>query len=165
MAELPLPCWAVKEKLVGLAPIAGEGVGDGVGVDEVGVMSWLIPGISESSRPNPLEALAVEDEPPDAAAVSPVVPDTVLLDAEDKDDCTAVFPVIGAADETEARLLCCVLLVWVRDPEVAGCAAAVFVVVLLTGICSDSDDPAMSVEAAEGATVAIFGEAGFLMRL
>lgn len=162
MAGLPPPCWAVKEKLVGLAPIAGEGVGDGVGVDDVGVMSWLIPGISESSRPNPLEPLAVEDEPPDAAAVSPVAPDTVLLDAEDKDDCTAVFPVMGAADETEARLLCCVLLVWVRDPEVGGCATAVFVVVLLTGICSDSDDP---VGTAEGATVAIFGEAGFLMRL
>ena len=52
-----------------------------------------------------------------------------------------------------------------RDPEVGGCAAAVFVVVLLTGICSGRDDPAMSVETAEGATVAIFDEAGFLMRL
>lgn len=155
----------MNEKLLGLAPIAGGSVGDGAGVDEVGVMSWLIPGISESSRPNPLEPLALEDEPPDAAAVSPVAPDTVLLEAEDRDACTAVFPVTGAADETEARLLCCVLLVWVRDPEVAGCELAVFGVVLLTGICSDSDDPAMSVETAEGATVAIFGEAGFLMRL
>jgi hypothetical protein len=87
-------------------------VGDGVGVDEVGVMSWLIPGISESSRLNPLEPLALDDELPDAAAVTPVTPDNkVLLEAEDEDDCTAVFPVMDAADDTAARLLCCVLLI------------------------------------------------------
>ena len=93
--------------------MTGAGVGDGVGVDEVGVMSWLIPGISESSRPKALEPLAPleEDDPPDAAAVSPVALDKVLFEAEDCDACTAVFPVIAAVDETAARLLCCVLLI------------------------------------------------------
>lgn len=126
---------------------------------------WFIPATSDRRRPNDREPVVVDPEDPPTAAVSPVAPDTVLLDAEDKDDCTAVFPAMGAADETAARLLCCVLLVWVRDPEVAGCAAAAFVDVVLTGICSDSDDPVMSVKTAEGATAAGFCEAGFLMRL
>lgn len=77
MAEFPLPCWAVNEKLAGLAPIAG------VEVDEVGVMSWFIPGISERSRPNPLEALIVPEEAPDTAAVNPVALDKVLFRVED----------------------------------------------------------------------------------
>jgi hypothetical protein len=115
VAGLPPPCWAVNEKLVRLVPIAGGVVADGgVGVDEVGVMSWFIPGISERSRPKALEPLAVleEDEPPDAAAVSPVAPDNkVLLEVEDADDCTAAVPVMDAADETAATLLCCVLLI------------------------------------------------------
>lgn len=129
------------------------------------VKIWFIPATSDRRRPKDREPLVVDAEDPPAAAVRPVAPDTVLLDAEDRDDCTTVFPVTGAADETAARLLCCVLLVWVRDPKVAGCSAAVFVVVLLTGVCSDSDGPVMSVETAEGATVAVFCEAGFLMRL
>jgi len=129
-------------------------------------MSWFIPGISESSLPNPLEALIVlEEEPPDAAAVSPVALDKVLFETEDGDVCTAVFPVMGAADETAARLLCCVLLIWGAGSEVAGCELAVFGVMVLTGVCSDNGDVDALVEAAEGATVAIFCEAGFLMRL
>ena len=36
---------------------------------------------------------------------------------------------------------------------------------VLTGICSDSGDVVVSVESAEGATVASFCDAGFLMRL
>jgi hypothetical protein len=107
-----------------------------------------------------------EDEP-SAAAVSPVVPDKVLLEAEDRDDCTAAFPTMGAVDETAVRLLCCILLVWERDSEVAGCELAVFGVMLLTGICSDSGDVdvVVSVATAEGAIVAILDVAGFLMRL
>ena len=90
---------------MGLAPMTGAGVGDGVGVDEVGVMSWFIPGISERSRPKALEPLPLpeEDGPPDAAAVSPGPPDDVLVDVVEADDGPAEAK---AADETAARLLC-----------------------------------------------------------
>jgi hypothetical protein len=101
----------------------GAGVGDGVGVDDVGVMSWLIPGISESRRLNVLEPLALPDgdEPPDAAAVSPVPPDEVLLDIAEIDDEPTAYAEVEAADETVARLLCCVLLVVVdKAPDVVG---------------------------------------------
>lgn len=165
MGGLLPPCWAVNEKLPGLVPIAGEGVGDGVGVDEVGVMSWLIPGISERSRLNPLEPLVLPEEESPGAAVSPVAPDKELLEVEDSGDCTTVFPVMDAADETVARLRCGVPMVWGRDSEVVGCELAVVDVKLLTGICSDSVDAVVSVKTVEGATVAVFGEAGFLMRL
>jgi hypothetical protein len=149
------PCWAVNEKLHGFAPIAGA----------VWVRIWFIPGISERRRLKDREPLVVDAEESPTAAVSRVAPDKVLLEGEGGDDCTAVFPVMDAADETAARLRCCVLLVWVRDSEVAGCAIAVFVAILLTGICSDSDVAVVSVKTAEGATVAVLGGADFLMRL
>lgn len=92
-----------------------------------------MPPISERRRPNDREPLIVDAEESPTAAVSLVDPDKVPLDVEVKADCTAVFPVMDAAGETAGRLLCCVVLVWVTDPEVAGCATAVFVVMLLTG--------------------------------
>lgn len=82
----------------------------GVGVVEVGVISWLIPGISERRRCNPLDPFALPEEEPPAAAVSPVDPDKVLFVAEDRDDCTAAFPAMDAVDETAVRLFCCILL-------------------------------------------------------
>lgn len=89
---------------MGLAPMTGEAVEDGVGVGEVGVVIWLIPGISEMSRLNALDPLALpeEDELPDAAAVSPGPPDDVLVDVVEADDGPAEAK---AADETAARLL------------------------------------------------------------
>jgi hypothetical protein len=70
----------VKLKLAGLRLIVGAGAG---GVEEActGVRSWPIPGISERRRPvdpEPFE-LPDADELLDAAAVSAVLPDGVLL--------------------------------------------------------------------------------------
>ena len=95
-------------------------MGDGVEVDDVGVISWLIPGISERSRPNALEPPVPpeEVEPPDAAAVSPAPPDDVLVDGAEADDGPTAYAEVEA-DETAARLLCCVLLVadWISDVD------------------------------------------------
>ena len=80
----------MNDRLRGLVPIAGDGDGCGAGDGEVGgavdtgVMSWLIPGISESRRPKDLELLTPPDAiaVPDAAAVSPLPPREVF--AEDR---------------------------------------------------------------------------------
>ena len=100
--------------------MTGEAVEDGVEVDEVGVVIWLIPGISEMSRLNALDPLALpeEDELPDAAAVSPAPPDDVLVDVAEADDGPTAYAEVEA-DETAARLLCCVLLVadWISDVD------------------------------------------------
>ena len=72
-------------------------------------------------------------------------------------------------DETAARLLCCVLLVVDRVPDVVGGAVTVSAVLLLTELFSKRDDTGddtdVPVKALEGVTVAVFGAAGFRMRL
>ena len=88
--------------------MTGAGVGDGVEVDDVGVISWLIPGISERSRPNALEPPVPpeEVEPPDAAAVSPAPPDAVPLGVAVTDAGPTAYAELEEMDETGARLFC-----------------------------------------------------------
>jgi hypothetical protein len=165
-AGLPPPCWAVNVKAVGLTPIAGEGVGDGVGVGDAGVRIWLIPGISESRRPNALEPLALA-ESPDPTAASPVLPDVAMAEvAESDDDPTACTEVEEADDDIAAKLLGCTVLVvdWTPDDDivVAGWAVVVSGVVVLTGELSDNDVEDVLVE---GVTVAILGRGDLRMRL
>ena len=81
------PCWTENDRLRGLAPIDGVEVGGGVGVEAgAGDISWPKPGISESSRLNaldPPEAVpGVGDDPPEAAAVSPLVPPLELFELD-----------------------------------------------------------------------------------
>jgi hypothetical protein len=109
--------------LAGLTPVigegVGEGVGDGVGVGDVGVTSWVIPGISERKRFNPLWPLPLpeRDELPSTAVDSPVPPDEVLVEAAETDDEPTDDAEVEEAGETAARLLCCVLMVVERAPE------------------------------------------------
>ena len=80
-AGLPLPCCAVNEMLVGLAPMVG------VEEDDVGEISGMTAGASKRRRPRALAPL----EPPDvdvdvlpvAAAVSPLPLSEVRLEAGD----------------------------------------------------------------------------------
>jgi hypothetical protein len=106
---------------VGLTPIAGEGVGDGVGVCDAGVRIWLIPGISESRRPNALEPLA-PPESPDPAAASPVLPDAAIAEVAETDDVPTACAEVEVADDTAAKLLGCTVLVadWSPDIVVVG---------------------------------------------
>jgi hypothetical protein len=71
---LPPPCWAVKDRLVGLAPIAGLTETTGAGGGEVNCVN---PGISAANllidRPPP-PPLPEVDELPAPAAASEVVP-------------------------------------------------------------------------------------------
>lgn len=94
----------------------------GDGVDEVGVSNWLIPGISERSRPKALEPLAAleEDERPDTAAVSPAPPDAVPLEVADTDDGPMADTEVEEMDEIGATLFCDALLVLDWTPDVVG---------------------------------------------
>jgi hypothetical protein len=66
---LPLPCWAVKDRLVGLAPIAGLTETTGT---EAGESNCANPGISAANllivRPPVYPLPEVDDLPPPAAA-------------------------------------------------------------------------------------------------
>lgn len=86
MAGLPLPCVAVNEKLVGLAPIAGLTEGIEVGGGEINCAK---PGISAPNRPIVLPAASLllnAGVLPAATALSGVAVDAVLAML----DCVAV---------------------------------------------------------------------------
>ena len=87
---LPPPCWAVKDRLVGLVPIAGLTETSGA---EVGEINCANPGMSAANllidRP-PVLLLPEVDELPEPAAASGVVP----IDAVP----TAMDPVVIADD-------------------------------------------------------------------
>jgi hypothetical protein len=147
----------VNVKAVGLAPIAGD-VGD-----DGGVRSWLIPGISESRRPNAREPLALP-ESPDPTAARPVLPDVAMAEVAESDDAPTACAEVEEADDIAAKLLGWTVLVadWIPDIVVVGCAVVVSGVVVLTGELSDNDVEDVLVE---GVTVAILGRGDLRMRL
>lgn len=101
---LPLPCWAVKDRLVGLAPIAGLTETTGT---EAGESNCGNPGISAANlfidRPPALPLPEVEELPAPAAA-SGMVPVGAMPPAMDPvavaDDGATLMVVRGAAVPT-----------------------------------------------------------------
>jgi hypothetical protein len=130
-------------------------------------MSWLIPGISEISLPNPLEALALpeEDEPPDTAAVSPLPPVEVLVDVAETDDGPTAYAEVEETDAAGARLFCDVPLVADCTPDIVDPSGVVFGVVLITGVLSDVGGADAPTEALEGATTPICEGVSLRIRL
>lgn len=119
-------------------------------------MSWLIPGISESSLPNPLEPLALSEEtPPDVAAVSPVLPDVVPLEVAGPDVGPTADTEVDEMDETEATLFCDALPVVDWTPDVGDSSGVMLGGVLNTGVLSDGARADALIEALEGATTSM----------
>jgi hypothetical protein len=101
---LPLPCWAVKDRLVGLAPIAGLTETTGA---EGGEINCDNPGISAANllidRPpaRPLSEVDELPEPPAASGMVPVVDVAAVLDpAAIADDGATLMVVRGTAAPT-----------------------------------------------------------------